>query len=421
MLLNRVVRYCLVLCIFLSNVPVRSASNLAESERLDQLLQMIEIQSVYIDYKQSVEMGAQLLRESQSLIDCREELQDISLAVERFYSTLNNTQKSENEKNRSYLKTRLESLINSKNKCAEAASLTYLVSLIQGTELTNREGNHRLQLLAVLLLQKKKLHFITSNQRQELAHKYNNSIWTKQRGDAYTMYGAYDCNGSNIYIDIGLSPFDVIATFVHELDHLFRDRLDDVKDEPLAEELTAAIRAAHFELNMARIKGSQTANLYGLSLSGPTLDLRYLDQMTLIKKNGSFFKSWQSFISDKMRLSLKENSFLEITFLELIDWLTQSAQSKLMENLTDKIKRVYGFKGHLQILRTDGTAVYVWESRMRVDSYGRGVGEEGDRKDLAQFILSLERPSHSCEPIKKPIKPGDAGVRPTLKPCLRTL
>lgn len=93
-------------------------------------------------------------------------------------------------------------------------------NLIEGssywTESISPDDTLSLRKIGILLslIKNKKLNFLTKKARSILQ-----SPWDDQ-----SLFGAYDCNETQVFIDPNHRPFDLGSIIEHELDHLMRDK-----------------------------------------------------------------------------------------------------------------------------------------------------------------------------------------------------
>ena len=78
--------------------------------------------------------------------------------------------------------------------------------------------------LFALLVKNSVIEILDQKQRFALG-----GLWTKRfrskTQNSYLAIGGYDCNATRIYIDPSMAPMDLGSILIHELDHLFRDKL----------------------------------------------------------------------------------------------------------------------------------------------------------------------------------------------------
>ena len=103
----------------------------------------------------------------------------------------------------------------------------YYRGVLQNVDLSAPRPPQATDLLVSTLLDQKKVTFLTAAKRGELGGAWAERVAGK---DEFTTIGAYDCAETRIYLDPMLRPFDLAATFYHELDHLVRDK--QMKDVP---------------------------------------------------------------------------------------------------------------------------------------------------------------------------------------------
>jgi hypothetical protein len=111
--------------------------------------------------------------------------------------------------------------------CREATLRTYLVgSVLLYKKFNGIAGTMRFPsdywLKAALLNNIGKVEILTARAREAYGGIWNKKVTGK---DIYKVLGGYDCLSSKIYIDVSLAPYDLGATFIHEFDHLERDKL----------------------------------------------------------------------------------------------------------------------------------------------------------------------------------------------------
>jgi len=70
--------------------------------------------------------------------------------------------------------------------------------------------------------------------------QFLSSEWKSESPENSKIRGAYSCAHQTIYLDLSLPPLNLAATFVHEMDHLFRD-LDYSGDQIKKDFLTAGV------------------------------------------------------------------------------------------------------------------------------------------------------------------------------------
>jgi hypothetical protein len=192
----------------------------------------------------------------------------------------------------------LQGLESSNDPCFDSVARAYLAASVHllnpanssTTDVYNdyKLNNHpypmglELTLLSAALLNHKNkdgsstIEFLTPLRRtQEQSKVWNQKI---QGGDDYLVSAGYDCVQRKILIDPYLPPLNLAGTFVHELDHMFRDRDQIVDTINPQEKIYYELRDAQLNLNRASAimngdpSGAQVSSQISPQISGDPLD-----------------------------------------------------------------------------------------------------------------------------------------------------
>ena len=107
--------------------------------------------------------------------------------------------------------------------CFQDVSAVYASSVFQSG---NRIETAPLDALFLMFLYKEGiLKPLSKDQRYKLG-----GLWSQRSSNGFVLYGAYDCERSQIYFDPYKAPADLRGALEHELDHFYRDKL--VKWDP---------------------------------------------------------------------------------------------------------------------------------------------------------------------------------------------
>ena len=156
--------------------------------------------------------------------------------------------KSGSEKQAQATLNLLHQLEDSGNSCFDSVARTYLAATLHlldpsnsnnGANFNNpridgrpQASNLQLTLLGAALVNHHRadgsavIQFLTPRRRTQGM----TPVWDQKTGGGkdYLVSAGYDCTAQGILIDPYLMPLDLGATFVHEMDHLFRDRVSFV-------------------------------------------------------------------------------------------------------------------------------------------------------------------------------------------------
>ncbi len=168
--------------------------------------------------------------------------------------------------------------------------------------------------VATALARDGKIKFITPEVRGQ-----TRGLWQKRNSNGeHEILGGYDCQTSTIFIDPTLAPFNLGATLVHELDHLFRDKYFDfsaqglnAKTYLLMDELIASSHAGFLQKSLHFLSGYEIANDFiATKIPGATM----AKDMDLFQPQGNLEVIWQNLADQRNeKNTLDFNSFVQKT------------------------------------------------------------------------------------------------------------
>jgi len=354
----------------------------------------------------------------------------------------------------------VENDIGENNGCFHQAALSYILSsLVLWDQQTASNFNYELLLTTAFLGNQGKLVLLTPNLRKSLQGNDKKSFWTKKDSRGFEVIGGYECERSIIYIDSNLRPFNVSATLVHELDHLFRDKYEEVDETKTArlvtfvDELSATLHGLFVQKALATdpLILRSTYNRVDPEMHVTKKFLWYTrydntyqnkkqppNDANLYAQNGFFDQFWDS--RGMTPFSLYE-SFLK--HWNITEGLTKNYPEylpdlKILRSIMNVVSAGY-FKNKSFIESTPVPTLSnplshaIWS----VDEPFSGM--DGFLFRLSSLTKKLDEPSNSCIAFgnsvtngelddylgtgssSDPGQPGNDGVRPSIpiKPCLR--
>lgn len=388
---------------------------------------------------------------------CRDKIVDLVLDLDlyRIHAKKNEHKEAQNQLNQ--MQKTLHLLDDSKSICFEPVAYAYVGFSIKmlspsgpATEHSENDTDHSawitsapylsLEPIVEMLFQAKSLTLLTPKQRRALGPSWKSKI-----------LAAYDCYSSKIFIDPFLPPLDLGGTFVHEVDHLIRDKLNpweqvgETTEALLLDEFLAALQGANSQILLNSEVRSSDGLLDTLFKKGQTPFSGSYDR-SLFSKSGNFEALAGNLVGDWFAGGSFFNTFLSPTVIQ------GAAQNKSIYSKFDlilgEISGLY-FSDHRAVpffselvekikifkpvslqsiafqamdLNTNDSSLDRLRRSLNTTSVAcSDFASHAGQKDFEAYLgtrLSREAPIH---PGIEGLRPGIEGLRPELigiRPCL---
>ena len=152
------------------------------------------------------------------------------------------------------IKARLDELYRSDlaKDCFEPAAMAYILKSLGalGSQKVNSFQTESYRLLLAFLYNHGYLEILTPGKRCNAGGLWNRKKEPENEtlDSDFIMYGAYICQNSVISIDPFQAPFDLAASLLHELDHLFRDKYSELYQSGNSED--DSLKKSFFDLGL---------------------------------------------------------------------------------------------------------------------------------------------------------------------------
>jgi len=163
---------------------------------------------------------------------CYPDLARLILNMQTYFQAAGQNNSKISDKFYSEIQSLLLTHYNQASPCFEDLSKMYLVLSIN--QLENANTDNRIYderptttWLTFFFMSQGKIKFLTPKKREDLGCQY------LQRGKNlfYEIFAFYNCLDSTIYVDPFMAPFNLAGSFLHELDHLMRDKLIPISSD----------------------------------------------------------------------------------------------------------------------------------------------------------------------------------------------
>ncbi len=264
-------------------------------------------------------------------LECREDIAFIQKKVKLYAHFYSGSKDSRLKKTYLEISQKLKGLEGKKSPCFRPVGEAYI---LHSASLLQNSDHSTVYALGVLLQWGKKIQLLTPSLRAEMG-----GAWAdKNKKNKYKILGAYACSNSKIFIDPYLPPYDVGATFIHELSHLFLDKYvpsipkDFSPSEWIAaDEVIASMHSAFVQRKL----GSDSYIVPRFAI--PVMPYKAKTDLSFFNRHGdlsSLFKANQSHDYLRKRF-MPYNTFLNYVIN------SGEAEKARFENIVDLISKYY--------------------------------------------------------------------------------
>lgn len=185
----------------------------------------LEKESLSADFKHQKPLkAAQWLK---GFENCHEPLGKLQLQLQNYYSVFTAQENEEAER----IYKEIESSFTAES-CGDFLRKAYVVESlaldprVQNPTMNTEFLKNDLIVLVVALFNKDFIHTLDEEKREGLADDEKASLWLKKNSkNEYVITAYYDCTRSQLFLGSTLRPFNMAATLVHEVMHLYHDKV----------------------------------------------------------------------------------------------------------------------------------------------------------------------------------------------------
>ncbi len=244
--------------------------------------------------------------------------------------------------------------------CFSIVAKTYLIESISTLLIRNVRNQrshsqdvfsgHEMAVLSLFLLNafSDKIHVLTPEVRNRSICPFQKRINVSDH-EQYAILAGYNCETAEIYFDPFQSPLNLAAIFIHEVDHLLRDKLgpvnssEDLTQYILLDETLAALSAAYYQKAMSTFSHGEFLD----SQSNQRIQSESAN-LALFRGNGIFSRLFDMLSANSGAKNLSE--FLSALFFQRSNF---GVNQERFLKIADEVSNVY-FGRSLSIDQREG-------------------------------------------------------------------
>ncbi|MEQ1877711.1 MAG: hypothetical protein ABL958_13790 [Bdellovibrionia bacterium] len=204
---------------------------------------------------------------------CAPELEKLSFDLAEYFSSARSRPDGDSRKRLDTVRVALTDAASRRNPCFPRMAEFYLFESLSRLDFDSRSVTTGLLRIAGDLARARKIVFLTPDERGR-----RGGIWIETGlSGKPKIAGGYKCEGSAVLLDPFLAPFDLAGVFIHEADHLLRDKISSPGraelapiDSVILDETLATVSSAWYQLRQRRASfGKLKSDLTLFSPDGP--------------------------------------------------------------------------------------------------------------------------------------------------------